>query len=451
MGLGHSPSIVASGLVLCLDPSNIKSYPTSGTTLYDISGNSNNGTLTNGTYVRYGNTGILSLDGSDDYVALPSLTLASSFTIEFWFKFNSYGGAWTGVVSNGYTQYGVTVELNSSGYIILYTSSNGTSWTNTCTSALGLSANTWYHYCGTVGSGVAKIYINGVRSGPDGTAANPVYNNTFSNPFIGKYANTGFYNGYIGALKIYNTTLTDSQVLQNYSATRGRFDNFYTTPIDTTSLVLNLDAGNPSSYSGSGTTWTSLTGSNNATLQNGPTFDTANGGTILFDGTNDYASCASSSDFAFGTGDFTLEMWIKHGTSGSAYQHLFALPDQNTFGLKAWDTGSYGELYFYSSTFDTYSVIPTSTSSGWVLDRNIWNHIVFTRASSVAYGYKNGILKGSKASFNNNFSSQTLNIGWGWGSEYRSKNIAVARIWKRALSQAEITSSFNALRGRFGL
>ena len=54
-------------------------------------------------------------------------------------------------------------------------------------------------------------------------------------------------------------------------------------------LVLYLDAANPKSYPGSGTTWKDLSGNgNNGTLVNGPTFNSANGGSIVFDGTNDY-------------------------------------------------------------------------------------------------------------------------------------------------------------------
>ena len=227
---------------------------------------------------------------------------------------------------------------------------------------------------------------------------------------------------------------------------------YYNPTIITDGLVLALDAANQKSYPGSGTTWSDLSANgNNGTLTNGPTFSSSNQGSIVFDGTNDYVVCASSSSFAFGTGDFTLEMWINHGTSGSSYTHLFSLPDQNTFSLKAYDAGTLGELYFYTPSFDTYTTIPTATTNDWTLDRNTWNHIVFLRRSSVAYGYKNGSLKGSKTAFTNNFTAQTLNIGWGFGAEYRSKNIALARIYNRALTANEIYQNFAAGRGRYGI
>jgi hypothetical protein len=67
MALSHSPSIVTDGLVLCLDAGNPKSYPGSGTTWTDLSGNGNNGTLVNGVGYSGDNLGSLSFDGVNDY------------------------------------------------------------------------------------------------------------------------------------------------------------------------------------------------------------------------------------------------------------------------------------------------------------------------------------------------------------------------------------------------
>lgn len=462
MGLGHSPVIDTSSLQLLLDAANVKSYAGSGTTWTDLSGNGRNFTLVSGPYESPGYLGSMYFDGVDDYATSSyAPVFTGDFTISFWVNFKTYNTYQNVISSSNNTgaAYGFWVEFGTARGFQLFTGIAGTgtlALDDNVVNVQSLTTNAWHHVCITrSGSSTnnLKVYVDNVLVGQN------TYTTTIGvatqNLMIAKYSydySSLLFNGYLSNLVIQHAAVSSDTIARNYAAGRGRFDNFYSAPIDTTSLVLNLDAGNPSSYSGSGTTWTSLTGTNNATLQNGPTFDTANGGTIAFDGTNDYASCASSSDFAFGTGDFTCEMWIKHGTSGSAYQHLFALPDQNTFGLKAYDGGTYGAIYFYSSAFrsDT-SGIDNSTINGWALDRNIWNHIVFVRENSVAYGYKNTVLKGTKSGFTSNFSAQTLNIGWGYGSEYRSKNIAVARIWKRALSQAEITSSFNALRGRFGL
>jgi hypothetical protein len=460
MGLGHSPVLDITSLQLLLDSANSKSYAGSGTTWSDLSGNGRNFTLVNGPYENYGYLGSMYFDGADDYATSSyAPVFTGDFTISFWVNFKTYIN-YQNVISsaaNGNATYGFWLEFGSARGFTIYSGLTGTNalvLEDNVVSITALSTNTWHHICVTrSGSGTnnIKLYVDNVLCGQNTYTA--TIGVATQNLMLAKYSydagNTSLFNGYLSNLTIQHSAVTSETIAKNYAAGRGRFDNFYSAPIDATSLVLNLDAGNPSSYSGSGTTWTSLTGTNNATLQNGPTFDTANGGTILFDGTNDYASCVSSSDFAFGTGDFTLEVWIKHGTSGNSYTHMLALPDQNTFALKAFDNGTIGQIYFYTPSYSPS--IPYATVNDWVLDRNVWNHIVFVRSSAAAYGYKNAVLKGSATGFNNNFTAQTLNISWGFGSEYRSKNIAVARIWKRALSQAEITSSFNALRGRFGL
>jgi hypothetical protein len=81
--------------------------------------------------------------------------------------------------------------------------------------------------------------------------------------------------------------------------------------IVTDNLVLHYDAGNTSSYAGSGTSWFNLQPTTlTSTLTNGPTFSTNNGGMIVFDGTNDFTTGADNVILDFGTDPFTIECWI---------------------------------------------------------------------------------------------------------------------------------------------
>ena len=86
-------------------------------------------------------------------------------------------------------------------------------------------------------------------------------------------------------------------------------------------LVLCLDAANPKSYPGTGTAWTDLSGSgNNGTLVNGPVYSSANGGSIDFDGSNDYSSL--SSNIIPATGAFTV--FFTYALTGSGgYRWIF--------------------------------------------------------------------------------------------------------------------------------
>lgn len=214
--------------------------------------------------------------------------------------------------------------------------------------------------------------------------------------------------------------------------------------VSTNGLVLNLDASDSNSYLSSGTVWTDISASpTNATLVNGPTFTRPY---IQFDGVDDSATIASNAKFAFGTGDFTLECWI-YPQDFTKYTHMIAFPQQSTLALKA-DIGSPGggNVYLYTPTFDTYG-----STAGWSMILNTWNHIVVKRESSVAYAFSNGLSRGSKSGFTNNFTAQICNIHNGWTGEFSQCRISVVRVYNRALSSQEITGNFNARRSFYGV
>ena len=166
---------------------------------------------------------------------------------------------------------------------------------------------------------------------------------------------------------------------------------------------------------------------------------------LYFQGSStSYLKIPNTNDFDFGTGDFTLEMWI-YPQSFSTYTHMIALPNQDTFALKA--NVSDGVIYFYSPSWTTYGY-----TSGWTLAINTWQQVIFKRESSTGYAYLNGDSKGSRGSFTNNFSAQILNIHNGYyGNEMAECKMAIIRIYNRALTSDEITNNFNNGRQRFGL
>ena len=139
----------------------------------------------------------------------------------------------------------------------------------------------------------------------------------------------------------------------------------------TDGLVLYLDAGNTKSYPGSGTGWIDLSGRvNNGILANGPTFDSSNGGSIVFDGSNDYTDVADSSSINFGTNSFSFNFWIK-STQSSAYAGLIG-----KYGL----TGGYDinmqvngaiNVEFRAGTGN----ITFSVNSNGVVNNGIWHQV----------------------------------------------------------------------------
>jgi len=166
-------------------------------------------------------------------------------------------------------------------------------------------------------------------------------------------------------------------------------------------------------------------------------------GMIQFDGTDDYINVSSSSNYAFGTGAFTIEVMI-YPQSFSNYTHMVALPDQSVFALKA--NVSDGAIYYYDPSFTTYGSTP-----GWTLTLNTWNHVVIVRDGTTAYCYLNGVLRGSVAGFTGNFSTQQMRIGWGAGSEFTTKKINVVKIYNKQLSATDVLNNYNNYKKRFGI
>ena len=229
-----------------------------------------------------------------------------------------------------------------------------------------------------------------------------------------------------------------------FASNRGIYGKNPLYNVTASGLILNLDAGNSSSYLSSGTTWTDLSASpTNAVLTNGPTFTRPY---IQFDGVDDSATIASNTKFAFGTGDFTLECWI-YPQDFTKYTHMIAFPQQTTLALKA-DIGSPGggNVYLYTPTFDTYGF-----TSGWTMTLNAWNHVVFKRESSIAYAFLNGLSRGSKVGFTNNFTAQVCNIHNGNPGEFSQCRISIVRVYNRALSNQEIFANFSARRSLYGV
>ena len=176
-----------------------------------------------------------------------------------------------------------------------------------------------------------------------------------------------------------------------------------------TGLVLHLNAAEASSYPGSGSTWYDLSSvPTHATLYGSYSYSFPH---MRFAGTSGaYAQVPSTSKFAFGTGDFTWELWI-NTENRTSYPHYLAFPDQATNSLKA-DFAANSRIYYYNSSWTTYDTI------NWAVNDNAWYHVVFKRQASVGYAYLNGSLIGSRSGFTTNFSAQALNIHSGSPAEW---------------------------------
>ena len=213
-------------------------------------------------------------------------------------------------------------------------------------------------------------------------------------------------------------------------------------------LVLNLDAGVEESYNG-GTTWTDLAGGNNGTLENGPTFDAGNGGSIVFDGSNDYVSF-STSPLTFSSSNFSVECIFR--TTTDAVDVMMGHGPTGGGGGDWWlGVNGNGKLQF-SISLPIYKIEPQTSST---VNDNEWKTGLATINNSTyeVKLYLNGSLSDTRSgtgSYPNTGTS--LSVGkFGSSSFNFPGDIACTRIYNRVLSAAEILQNFNAMKHRFGI
>ena len=214
--------IPTNGLVLSLDAQNTNLYATSATTAYDISGNYNNGTLTNGTkYVGDGG-GSWSFDGTDDYIRVDSTILQDSGgTITVWFKPLI-------VPPTGFSAYIFSAfGSNSDRYYLVLNSNSSFSVCRgnpiVCIGGGTYTLNVWYSLTMVWDSTNFSRYLNGVQQGITTSYTASGTTNTF---IIGGYTSplgTQVLNGNVGQVQIYNRALTATEISTIYNATKSRY------------------------------------------------------------------------------------------------------------------------------------------------------------------------------------------------------------------------------------
>jgi hypothetical protein len=219
----------------------------------------------------------------------------------------------------------------------------------------------------------------------------------------------------------------------------------YSPKIVTDGLVFAVDAANKKSYPGSGTTWKDLSGNgNDGTLINGPTFDSGNGGSIVFDGTNDYAQANNLGSIL---NNFTLTLWYKKSTPSDSTQLIYSRVTGGGFMLGNNDSESRWKLTKYGIV-DIYSPLNTVPQ-----DTN-W-HSVTLRYTNI-FGEAVKLYIDNQLVYTDSNNTQNLgtsNIFYIGRAQYGyfDGGISYCTFYNRPLSEQEITQNYNALKSRFGL
>jgi len=221
--------------------------------------------------------------------------------------------------------------------------------------------------------------------------------------------------------------------------------------IVTDGLVFYVDAGNEDSYAGSGTTWSDLVGSDDGTFSATPTTDSANGGSIVFDGTDDTVSFTEFS--TSGLSSFTLDVWvyIDDDQSDGTVIGQWGDPSSRSF-LIWWDVGVTANFRFIVQNPSAQNTITSESDDN--ANNNDWNHVVatFDSASQIKL-YVNNVLTDAPSHASTPFTLRTTS-GFEIGddssdSRWLDGKVSSAKIYNRVLSASEVTQNYNALKNRF--
>jgi hypothetical protein len=343
-------------------------------------------------------------DGSGDSLSVPSITLGTGdFVVECWLYLNSVGGSYTGIYDARPNSNGAHPTLILSGSSIAWFTNAGFRITGS-----ELSTGQWYHVAVARASGSTRMYVDGTQVGS--TYSDSTNYGSSSAPFIGRLFDGYELNGNIDEFRI---TVGSSRGMTGATITvpTAAFPEAVpgTDPLfGSVSLLLPMDGTGSTFIDASATTKTitALGATQSATQSRW------GGKSAFFTGTSRLSSSTSSA-FAFGTGDFCVEMWV-YPSGTSAFQTLFSTRSSNT--------GEDSSNVFFG--FNTGTLTPIVYTNGLVLtgssslSAETWSHIAFVRESGVISIYLNGTRIGN-TSFTTSITGTNASVGLTQNSEHQ--------------------------------
>jgi hypothetical protein len=445
-------NIVTNGLVFNLDASWPNSY--SGTTTwFDLTGQGNNGTLTNGPTLNTSNGGSIQFDGANDYCVVNSnsnSSLSGDFSITQWYSAATNDGGYRILFeTNGYRNgtLGIAIYQFGSYFRIWRITPNYAELITTSSNTVGL--NVWKTFTLVRNNGVFNFYIDTVLSGTYSTDTNNYSDTSYHIGGDGPPTSSYWFQGNIATTQVYNRALSPAEIMQNFYAQGPRF-GYSADTIVTSGLTVYLDASNSVSNPGSGTTWydMSVTKSNDFSLVNGVSFTSFSGGTIYLDGTNDYSVSAKNSGILGNSPRTYIGWYYIIGTSGFGWGDLMTTGNNDCSSLMFGWSRRNNTLMTWGGCNDV--------DTGLQLPLNTW---LFIAASYDGVNYdayvNTNTVRLNRAGLNTSESkiflgAETTTNGASFRA-YMNGHIGNMYQYNRALSSSEITQMYNATKGRFGL
>ena len=251
MATRYSPSIVTSGLVLCLDAANRKSYSDTGTTWSDLSGTDNNFTIVNSPiyssneFILNGSTQYFSISAASGFFISSTnnfyADVGYAWSISVWFKFPVSPTSVRDATVNGgncsYCMFGNSGGIGGAETLSLFVSGiSGTSaglhpyycmvgvrGSKTQLSDSSVNTTTWNNVVVTWNGSVGRGYFNGVDKGALNIGANGMQVSGYTIGSTGGGASGHLFEGSLSQTFVYSRSLTDAEVLQNYNTIKSRF------------------------------------------------------------------------------------------------------------------------------------------------------------------------------------------------------------------------------------
>ncbi len=242
MSISYNSSIVASGLALCLDAANPRSWPGSGTLWNDASGGGNTGTMFGSVPTSTDGGGCFdfaTVTGASSAAASLGFTFSSnmipttgSFTLSCWVKNAPSSSSQVGLFSNAGGANGYRFGIGLNGCYVLIGGASGEGYSEpTINFSSSLSASLWYNVCmifdrvGTNSGGTPQwqLYLNGVFQTATNMATPQNVATATAAPGLVRSACCGLYTGKLSIFSAYNRALSATEIVQNFNAQRGRF------------------------------------------------------------------------------------------------------------------------------------------------------------------------------------------------------------------------------------
>ena len=277
--------------------------------------------------------------------------------------------------------------------------------------------------------------------------------NTSIAPSTFRTTSTTVYAGLLDEVTINGGAVAKREVSDGTLQVKNIFDEFTGAPVVNTNLMVWIDAGQPASYSGSGATWTDLSGNGKTyTLSNSPTFNSiTGGGVITFAGaSSQYATTAATLFNSTTTNTYSINIWVYPTGAGQIVQVDGQSTPNASYHYTAMEITAAGLIYFGQWT-GGMTTITTSAQS-----LNAWYNLVITYNGTTATAYVNGTSVGSSAIA---WSAPGANTFFGLMAQdgtnmsgtaaYASGSIGAFMVYNRALTADEVTTNFNALRNRY--